>query len=458
MNKLDGKVAFLSGAARGIGGATAKLMAQAGAKVVVGDVLEDKGRETVKEIIGAGGSALFVKHDVTTEAGWKAAVDATLKQFGKLDILVNNAGMFLGRDFMEATIDEWNKLVAINMTGVYLGTKVCAPALRDAAKDPKTSPHGSAIVNLASVAGLVGSQLDPLYSMTKGGVTLFTKSTALAFGRKGWRIRVNSIHPGVIETDMGAQTFTARATQTGTQRCRGRPQDGAGHAPDRPARRAAGHRQRHLLPGVRRCRLHDRLGHGRRRRPDGAVAARRLKCKDGVRGLRAHAVFICDGTQPTTCVGGLLTLLAFAAFFAGALVFWLLIFWRGAAAAAVLRTAGLAALPGLRGFRRFDRLDRLAGRARRLGRDARRLLQRLAGGAFLDERGGGCRLRSFARLRIAHHLAGGAALPSCWSFRCCPSASTQRPPPSSQSCFPSGSAEPSQRRMPPSYWSSRSWP
>jgi 3(or 17)beta-hydroxysteroid dehydrogenase len=216
MNRLDGKVAFLSGAARGIGAATARLMAAAGAKVVIGDILEDKGRETVKEIAAAGGQALFVKHDVTTEAGWKTAVDAGLKQFGKLDILVNNAGLFLGRDVMEVSIEEWNRLVAINLTGVYLGTKVCAPHLRDAGQDPKTSPQGSAIVNLASVAGLVGSQLDPLYSMTKGGVTLFTKSTALAFGRKGWRIRVNSIHPGVIETDMGAQTFEARATQTGT--------------------------------------------------------------------------------------------------------------------------------------------------------------------------------------------------------------------------------------------------
>ena len=216
MNRLDGKVALLSGAARGIGAATAKVMAQAGARVVIGDVLEERGRETAKEIAGTGGSALFVRHDVTTEAGWKVALDATLKQFGKLDILVNNAGMFLGRDMLEVTMEEWNRLVAINMTGVYLGTKVCAPALREAAKDPKASPHGSAIVNLASVAGLVGSQLDPLYSMTKGGVTLFTKSTALAFGRKGWRIRVNSIHPGVIETDMGAQTFVSRATQSGT--------------------------------------------------------------------------------------------------------------------------------------------------------------------------------------------------------------------------------------------------
>ena len=213
MNSLDGKVALVSGAARGIGAETARRMVAAGASVVIGDVLEERGRQTVKALTDSGGKALFVPLDVTTEAPWKAAVDATLKQFGHLDILVNNAGMFLGRDFMEATMDEWQRLVAINMTGVYLGTKVCAPAL---AESGAKSPHGSAIVNLASVAGLVGSQLDPLYSMTKGGVTLFTKSTALAFGRKGWKIRVNSIHPGVIDTDMGAQTFVARAGQSGT--------------------------------------------------------------------------------------------------------------------------------------------------------------------------------------------------------------------------------------------------
>jgi len=96
---------------------------------------------------------------------------------------------------------------------VFLGTKLAAPSLRERGK---TSPHGSGIVNLASVAGLVGSQLDPLYSMTKGGVTLFTKSTALEFARKGYRIRVNSIHPGVIQTDMGEQTFASRARNLGT--------------------------------------------------------------------------------------------------------------------------------------------------------------------------------------------------------------------------------------------------
>jgi NAD(P)-dependent dehydrogenase (short-subunit alcohol dehydrogenase family) len=101
----------------------------------------------------------------------------------------------------------------VNLTGVFLGTKLAMPSLRERGR---TSPHGSGIVNLASVAGLVGSQLDPLYSMTKGGVTLFTKSTALEFARKGYRIRVNSIHPGVIQTDMGEQTFVSRARNIGT--------------------------------------------------------------------------------------------------------------------------------------------------------------------------------------------------------------------------------------------------
>jgi len=175
MNRLEGKVALISGAARGIGAETARRMASAGAAVVIGDLLADRAQEIAQQISKAGGKAMALSLDVTME--------------------------------------DWNRLVAINMTGVWLGTKVCAPAL---AESGKASPHGSAIVNLASIAGIVGSQLDPLYSMTKGGVTLFTKSTALSFGRKGWRIRVNSIHPGVIETDMGAQTFASRARQSGS--------------------------------------------------------------------------------------------------------------------------------------------------------------------------------------------------------------------------------------------------
>lgn len=213
MNRLDGKVAFLSGAARGIGGAAAELMAQVGAKVAIGDVLEERGRQTVREIEKAGGQAMFVPLDVTQEASWGAAIDATVKAYGKLDILVNNAGVFVGKGVEDASMEEWHRLVAVNLTGVVLGTRAALPHLKTAAK---ASAHGSAIVNLASVAGLVGSQLDPLYSLTKGGVTLFTKSTALEFGRKGYGIRVNSIHPGVIDTDMGQQTFVMRAQALGT--------------------------------------------------------------------------------------------------------------------------------------------------------------------------------------------------------------------------------------------------
>ncbi|WP_431270480.1 glucose 1-dehydrogenase [Dankookia sp. P2] len=213
MNRLEGKVALISGAARGIGGESAKLMAREGAWLVVADVLDEAGRQTVEEIRAAGGQADYVHLDVTREEDWTTAIEVATGRFGKLDVLVNNAGVFIGKPIEEISLEEWNKLVAVNMTGVFLGTKLAAPALREAAK---SSEHGSAIVNLASIAGLVGSQLDPLYSMTKGGVTLFTKSSALEFGRKGYRIRVNSIHPGVIQTEMGEQTFMARARRTGS--------------------------------------------------------------------------------------------------------------------------------------------------------------------------------------------------------------------------------------------------
>jgi len=111
------------------------------------------------------------------------------------------------------SLAEWQRLCSVNLTGVFLGTKSALPALREAGRD---SAQGSAIVNLSSVAGLVGSTQDPLYSLTKGGVTLFTKSAALEFARKGYRIRVNSVHPGTIETDMGDQVLVTRARNLGT--------------------------------------------------------------------------------------------------------------------------------------------------------------------------------------------------------------------------------------------------
>jgi 3(or 17)beta-hydroxysteroid dehydrogenase len=213
MNRLDGKVALITGAARGIGAETARLMVEAGAKVAVGDVLDERGRETADTLAGAGGDAVYAHLDVTREADWRAAIEAATDRFGGLDILVNNAGVFLGMSLEEATLADWDRLCGVNLTGVFLGTKLAAPALRERGQ---RSAHGSVIVNLSSVAGLVGSSNDPLYSMTKGGVALFTKSAALEFARKGYRIRVNSIHPGTIDTDMGDQVLAIRARNLGT--------------------------------------------------------------------------------------------------------------------------------------------------------------------------------------------------------------------------------------------------
>src|ERR1700730_8893906 len=192
MNRLDGKVALISGAARGIGAETARLMVEAGAKVAIGDVLDERGRSTVRALDQTGGEAIYTHLDVTREEDWDAALAAAVGRFGGLDILVNNAGGFLGMSLEEATLADWHRLCGVNLTGVFLGTKLALPALRESAQ---RNPHGSAIVNLSSVAGLVGSSGDPLYSMTKGGVTLFTKSAALEFARKGYRIRTTRSTP-----------------------------------------------------------------------------------------------------------------------------------------------------------------------------------------------------------------------------------------------------------------------
>ena len=140
MNRLDGKVAFISGAARGIGAATARLMVEAGAKVVIGDVLDERGREAARAIAGADDAAMYTHLDVTREEDWTAAIAATVARFGGLDILVNNAGLFLGKGVEEASLDEWHRLCAVNLTGVFLDTKLCLPALREAAQQ---SPQGA---------------------------------------------------------------------------------------------------------------------------------------------------------------------------------------------------------------------------------------------------------------------------------------------------------------------------
>jgi len=212
MKRLNNKTALVTGAAKGIGAQVARLMAQQGAFVFVGDVLVEEANQVVNDIIDSGGQAVSISLDVTSESDWQDAINKVLERTGQLDILVNNAGYFLGKGIEDATLSEWRKLVDVNMTSVFLGTKICAPALRLAGRQ---SEHGSAIVNLSSIAGLVAAPNCPLYGMTKGGVTIFTKSAAVSFAENGDRIRVNSVHPGVVNTAMGHQAIAAQANRIG---------------------------------------------------------------------------------------------------------------------------------------------------------------------------------------------------------------------------------------------------
>ena len=195
--RLRGKVALISGGARGMGAEEARLFAQEGAKVVIGDVLEEEGRKTEAQINETGGVALFVRLDVTQEDAWRRAVEATVAQFGKLDVLVNNAGTgSTGPHALEdASEEDWNRVMDVNAKGVFLGTKHAIPAMRHAG--------GGSVVNISSMAGIVALPVDrpsSAYSASKGAVRLLTKSTAIQYASDG--IRCNSVHPGWIHTPM----------------------------------------------------------------------------------------------------------------------------------------------------------------------------------------------------------------------------------------------------------------
>jgi NAD(P)-dependent dehydrogenase (short-subunit alcohol dehydrogenase family) len=197
--RLAGKVALISGGARGMGAVEARLFANEGAKVALGDILEDEGRKLEAEIHATGGEALFVRLDVAREGDWQKAVEATVSRFGKLDILVNNAGIS-GRGRVEDTpVEEWDRVMEVNAKGVFLGTKVAIPAMRQSG--------GGSIINISSQLGLVGTDhSSPQYQASKGAVRLLTKATAIQYAKEG--IRANSVHPGPIVTPM---TEAARA-------------------------------------------------------------------------------------------------------------------------------------------------------------------------------------------------------------------------------------------------------
>lgn len=193
MARVENKAAIVTGAGSGIGKATAALLASEGARVAVTDIQEEAGRAVAAEISAAGGEARFWGLDTTNEAGVERVFAEVADAFGQLDILVNNAGISgVNKPTHEVTLEEWNRVIAVNLNGVFLCTKHAVPHMKRAG--------GGSIVNLSSIYGLVGAADAPPYHAAKGAVRLMSKNDALFYAADG--IRVNSVHPGFIWTPM----------------------------------------------------------------------------------------------------------------------------------------------------------------------------------------------------------------------------------------------------------------
>jgi 3alpha(or 20beta)-hydroxysteroid dehydrogenase len=198
---LTGKVAVVTGAAGGIGAAIAALLAKAGAKVVLGDIQVAKGQAVSKQINAAGGQSVFALHDTTDEVAWISFIDTALDTFGGLDIVVNNAAIEPTCFFENIEMADIDRLLKVNVAGVLIGHKHAVRAMKPGGRAGK----GGSIINLSSVAGLIGTPGLGVYSASKGAIRLITKAAAVEFGRLGYGIRVNSIHPGLVDTDMGTK-------------------------------------------------------------------------------------------------------------------------------------------------------------------------------------------------------------------------------------------------------------
>ena len=188
--RLENKVAIISGGSRGMGAFEAALFVQEGAKVIIGDVRDEEGRDLAKHI---GSNAVYMHLDVTSERDWEAVVKEATDRYGKLDILVNNAGVSARGTIEETSVDDWDRVMGINSKGVFLGTRAAIPDMRKSG--------GGSIINISSQLGLVGmAESSPQYQSSKGAVRIFTKSAAIQYAPEG--IRVNSVHPGPIVTPM----------------------------------------------------------------------------------------------------------------------------------------------------------------------------------------------------------------------------------------------------------------
>jgi NAD(P)-dependent dehydrogenase (short-subunit alcohol dehydrogenase family) len=214
MGRVDGRVAIVTGAAKGIGAVTARLLAKEGAKVLCTDLDADAGQAVVDEIARTGGVALFARHDVVDEAQWESVVALAEEKFGGLHVLVNNAGIAPEPSAIEdKPLESWRHTIAVDLDSVFLG---CKHGIRTIKKTTaKGGPDGS-IINVSSVLGLVGQPGASDYNAAKGGVRLLTKSAALECAQAGYRIRVNSVHPGYIRTPM-VQTVIDRGEMGGVQ-------------------------------------------------------------------------------------------------------------------------------------------------------------------------------------------------------------------------------------------------
>jgi len=205
VNRLANKTAIITGAARGMGAATARLFVAEGARVLLSDVLDAEGEALASEL---GERACFRHHDVADEGGWQQVVRAALERFGAIDILVNNAGVLLMRGIFDITRAEFDRVLAINLTGTFLGIQAVAPRLIERG--------GGAIVNISSIDGMKGSNATAAYSASKWGVRGLTKVAAMELGPRG--VRVNSVHPGGISTPMTTRAGASPEVQAATNR------------------------------------------------------------------------------------------------------------------------------------------------------------------------------------------------------------------------------------------------
>jgi 3(or 17)beta-hydroxysteroid dehydrogenase len=182
MNRVVGKVAIVTGAGSGLGRAIASLLAKEGSKVTMTDINEVDGKKVAEEIKGAGGEALFMEHDVTKESDWGEVIRTTLDRFAKLDVLVNNAGVILFKNIEDTSLEEWRWLTSINLDGVFLGTKYAIGAMKRSG--------GGSIINMSSVAGMIGTLNSSAYHASKGGVRIFTKAAALECSKAGYNYNI----------------------------------------------------------------------------------------------------------------------------------------------------------------------------------------------------------------------------------------------------------------------------